>query len=316
MKTILVSGAAGFIGAHTAQALRARGDRVIGIDNLNPYYDVRLKRDRVKALIPGVKMIEADIADRKALGRSLPTIKIDQICHLAAQAGVRYSLTHPHAYESANNLGTLNLLEFAKERGIKSFIFSSSSSVYGANKKVPFSVTDPVDHPVSLYAATKRANELTAHVYHHLYGMHCTGLRFFTVYGPWGRPDMAYFSFTKAILEGKPIEVFNYGKMKRDFTYVTDIVAGVLSALDHNYPYEIFNLGNSHPVTLGYFISTIESALGKKAKARMRPLQPGDLPATWADIKKTTRWLHWRPSTDIQTGIRRFTDWYKDYFSV
>jgi UDP-glucuronate 4-epimerase len=314
MKTILVTGAAGFIGAHTAQALRAQGHRVIGVDNFNPYYDVRLKRDRVKALIPDVRIFEADIADRKALAKSLAKTKIDQICHLAAQAGVRYSLSHPYVYESSNNLGTLNLLEFARERGIKSFVFASSSSVYGAQKKTPFSVTDPVDTPISLYAATKRATELTAHVYHHLYGIHCTGLRFFTVYGPWGRPDMAFFSFTKAILEGKPIDVFNRGRMRRDFTYVTDIVAGVLSALDHNYPYEIFNLGNSQTVSLGRFISAIESALGKKAIRRMRPMQPGDVPATWADIKKSTRLLGFRPTTDIQTGIRHFTDWYRSYF--
>jgi UDP-glucuronate 4-epimerase len=314
MNTVLVTGAAGFIGAHTVQALLARGNRVIGVDNFCPYYDVRLKRDRVKALIPDVKIMTADIADRKSLARSLATVKIDQICHLAAQAGVRYSLTNPYAYESSNSLGTLNLLEFARERKIKSFIFASSSSVYGANKKIPFSVTDPVDAPVSLYAATKRANELTAHVYHHLYGIHCTGLRFFTVYGPWGRPDMAYFSFTKSILEGKPIDVYNFGRMKRDFTYVDDVVAGVLSALDHNHPYEIFNLGNCHPESLNRFISTIETALGKKAKKRMRPLQPGDVPATWADIKKSTRQLGFRPITDLKTGVGHFVTWYRSYY--
>lgn len=203
MKTILVTGVAGFIGAWTAQALRNRGDRVIGVDNFNPYYDVRLKRNRVKALIPDVKIFPVDISDRKALSKAIEKFKIDQICHLAAQAGVRYSLTNPFAYEKTNNLGTLNLLELARERGIRSFIYASSSSVYGANKKIPFSVDDPVDTPVSLYAATKRANELTAHVYHHLYGLRCTGLRFFTVYGPWGRPDMALFSFTKGIVEGE-----------------------------------------------------------------------------------------------------------------
>jgi UDP-glucuronate 4-epimerase len=315
MKTILLTGAAGFIGAHTARALRARGNRVVGVDNFNSYYDVRLKRDRVQALIPDVHIFEADISDRKALARSLAKTKIDQICHLAAQAGVRYSLINPTLYENTNNLGTLNLLEFARERGIQSFVFASSSSVYGANKKIPFSVTDPVDTPVSLYAATKRANELTAHAYHHLYGMRCTGLRFFTVYGPWGRPDMALFSFTKAIVEGKPIDVYNRGHMKRDFTYVTDIVAGVLSALDHDYPYELFNLGNSRPVSLGFFISTLESVLQKKAKKRMRPLQAGDVPATWADIKKSTRLLGFRPTTDLETGIRQFADWYRSYYA-
>ena len=315
MKTVLVTGAAGFIGAHTARALCERGDRVVGVDNFNPYYDVTLKRDRVKALIPHVKILAADIADRKTLARVLGDVKVDQICHLAAQAGVRYSLTNPHLYESANNLGTLNLLELARERKIQSFVFASSSSVYGANKKIPFSVDDPVNSPVSLYAATKRANELTAHVYHHLYGMRCTGLRFFTVYGPWGRPDMAYFSFTKAILEGKPIDVFNHGRMKRDFTYVSDIVAGVLSALDRNSAYEIFNLGNCRPETLGDFIATIEESLGKKAKKRMRPIQPGDVPATWADIKKSTRLLGFRPHTDLKTGIGNFVRWYRSYYS-
>jgi UDP-glucuronate 4-epimerase len=314
MKTILVTGAAGFIGAWTAQALRNRGDRVIGVDNFNPYYDVRLKRNRVKALIPDVKIFPVDISDRKALSKAIKKFKIDQICHLAAQAGVRYSLTNPFAYEKTNNLGTLNLLELARERGIRSFIYASSSSVYGANKKIPFSVDDPVDTPVSLYAATKRANELTAHVYHHLYGLRCTGLRFFTVYGPWGRPDMALFSFTKGIVEGKTIPVFNHGRMKRDFTYVTDIVSGVLSALDTDLPYEILNLGKSQPVPLARFISAIEKALGKKAKKKLLPIQPGDVPATWADIKKTTRLLGFRPTTDIQTGVNRFVDWYRSYY--
>lgn len=314
MKTILVTGVAGFIGAWTAQALRNRGDRVIGVDNFNPYYDVRLKRNRVKALIPDVKIFPVDISDRKALSKAIEKFKIDQICHLAAQAGVRYSLTNPFAYEKTNNLGTLNLLELARERGIRSFIYASSSSVYGANKKIPFSVDDPVDTPVSLYAATKRANELTAHVYHHLYGLRCTGLRFFTVYGPWGRPDMALFSFTKGIVEGKTIPVFNRGRMKRDFTYVTDIVSGVLSALDTDLPYEILNLGKSQPVPLTRFISAIEKALGKKAKKKLLPIQPGDVPATWADIKKTTRLLGFRPTTDIQTGVNRFVDWYRSYY--
>jgi UDP-glucuronate 4-epimerase len=314
MKTILVTGAAGFIGAWTAQALRNRGDRVIGVDNFNPYYDVRLKRNRVKALIPDVKIFPVDITDRKALRKVVEKVKIDQICHLAAQAGVRYSLTNPFAYEHTNNLGTLNLLELARERRIRSFIYASSSSVYGANKKIPFSVDDPVDAPVSLYAATKRANELTAHVYHHLYGLRCTGLRFFTVYGPWGRPDMALFSFTKGIVEGKTIPVFNHGRMKRDFTYVTDIVSGVLGALDKEFPYEILNLGNCQPVPLKRFISAIEKALGKKAKKKLLPIQPGDVPATWADIKKTTRLLGFRPTTDIQTGVNRFVDWYRSYY--
>ena len=313
MKRILVTGTAGFIGAWTARALLERGDRVVGLDCYSPYYDVRLKRDRVKALIPSVKIHEVDLADRSALARVFRGPPIDAICHLAAQAGVRYSLQNPFAYESANNLGTLNLLEAARERGVRSFIYASSSSVYGANKKIPFSVDDAVDRPVSLYAATKRANELTAHVYHHLYGFHCTGLRFFTVYGPWGRPDMALFSFTKAILEGCPIDVFNHGKMKRDFTFIDDIVRGILAALDLNAPYDIFNLGNSSPVTLNRFIAAIESALGKKAVRRLRPIQPGDVPATWADIRRSTRRLGFRPTTEIEDGVQKFVDWYLAY---
>lgn len=315
MKTVLVTGAAGFIGAWTARALVERGDRVIGLDNFNSYYNPRLKRDRVKALIPGVPIRRVDIADAAALRRVLRHDRVDQICHLGAQAGVRYSITHPLVYEKSNILGTLNLLEWARERGVGTFVFASSSSVYGDNKKVPFSVDDRVDSPVSLYAATKRANELTAHVYHHLYGIHCTGLRFFTVYGPWGRPDMAYFSFTKAVLEGKPIDVFNRGRMKRDFTYISDIVSGVLGALDRNDLWGIYNLGNNQPVTLDRFIRAIEAATGKKAVRRLRPLQPGDVVATWADIESSTRRLGYRPTVDIETGVRRFVKWYMDYCS-
>jgi UDP-glucuronate 4-epimerase len=314
MKTVLVTGAAGFIGAWTARALTERGDRVVGLDNFNPYYDVRLKRDRAKALIPMVKIHEVDLADRAALARVFKSQKIDQICHLGAQAGVRYSLQNPFAYENSNNLGTLNLLETARLAGVRSFIFASSSSVYGGNKKVPFAVEDAVNHPLSLYAATKRANELTAHVYHHLYGFRCTGLRFFTVYGPWGRPDMALFSFTKAILEGRPIELFNRGKMRRDFTYIDDIVAGVLAALDRDARYEIFNLGNSQPVTLGRFVRAIESAAGRKAVKKLRPMQPGDVPATWAEIGRSRRRLGYRPRTSIESGVQRFVDWYRSYF--
>ncbi|MBK8871496.1 MAG: NAD-dependent epimerase/dehydratase family protein [Elusimicrobia bacterium] len=315
MKTVLVTGAAGFIGAWTARALVERGDRVIGLDNFNSYYDPRLKRDRVKALIPGVPIRTVDMANGAALRRALRRDRVDKICHLGAQAGVRYSITHPLVYEKSNALGTLNMLEWARERGVGTFVFASSSSVYGDNKKVPFSVDDRVDHPVSLYAATKRANELTAHVYHHLYGIHCTGLRFFTVYGPWGRPDMAYYSFTKAVLEGKPIDVFNHGRMKRDFTYISDIVSGVLAALDRNDSWGIYNLGNNQPVTLDRFIRAIEAATGIKARRRLRPHQPGDVVATWADIESSTRRLDYRPTVDIETGVRRFVDWYLDYCS-
>jgi UDP-glucuronate 4-epimerase len=313
MKTILVTGAAGFIGAWTAKALQDRGDRVIGLDNFNAYYDVGLKRDRVKALIPSVTLVEADIADRKALDPLFETHRFDQICHLAAQAGVRYSLENPYAYESANNLGTLNLLEAARHRGIRSFVFASSSSVYGGNQKVPFSVEDPVDQPVSLYAATKRANELTAHAYHHLFGIHCAGLRFFTVYGPWGRPDMAIYKFTRDILAGKPIDVYNHGKMKRDFTYIEDIVAGVLAALDRDDPYQIYNLGNSTPVDLMALIELLERTLGREAKKNLLPMQAGDVPATWADIEKSTQQLGWRPLTPVEEGIPRFFKWYRSY---
>lgn len=316
MKTVLVTGAAGFIGAWTAKALLDRGDRVVGLDNFNPYYDVRLKRDRVKALIPTVNIHEVDLADRAALSRVFKAHKIDRICHLGAQAGVRYSLQNPFAYESSNNLGTLNLLETARVAGVRSFVFASSSSVYGGNKKAPFAVEDAVDHPLSLYAATKRANELTAHVYHHLYGFRCTGLRFFTVYGPWGRPDMALFSFTKAILDGRPIELFNRGKMRRDFTYIDDIVAGVLAALDRDAPYAIFNLGNSQPVTLGRFVRAIEAATGRKALKKLRPMQPGDVPATWADIGRSRRFLGYRPRMTIEAGVQRFVEWYRSYFGT
>nr|HRY30635.1 NAD-dependent epimerase/dehydratase family protein [Elusimicrobiota bacterium] len=311
---ILVTGAAGFIGSWVCKSLRDRGDNVIGLDDFNDYYDVSLKRARVRRFIPGVKVYKADVADRRALERIFHRHRFRQVCHLAAQAGVRYSLQNPFAYESANVLGSLNLLEMCRRFGVRSFIYASSSSVYGGNKKVPFSVRDRVDRPLSLYAATKRAGELMAHVYHRLYGISCTGLRFFTVYGPWGRPDMALFKFTRAILRGRPIDVYNYGRMERDFTYVTDIAAGVLAALDKNYPFEIFNLGNSRPVRLRRFIGCLEKELGRRARMRLLPLQPGDVPRTCADLRETRRKLGYRPRVPVEKGIREFVRWYKDYY--
>lgn len=316
MNTILVTGAAGFIGSWTCEALLARGDKVIGADSFNSYYDPAIKRARVEKFQDRCKVYECDIADYKAVEKIFDENKIDQVCHLAAQAGVRYSLTHPFVYEQSNNIGTLNLLELVRHKGIKSFIFASSSSVYGNNKKIPFSVEDFVDHPISLYAATKKYNELIAHTYHHLYGINCTGLRFFTVYGPWGRPDMALFLFTKAILADKPIDVYNHGKMKRDFTYITDIVNGILASLDKNYPYEIFNLGNSNTVELSYFIECIEKELGKKAKQNLLPMQPGDVPVSFADIEKSRKMLGFEPKVRIEEGIRNFIRWYKEYFKT
>jgi UDP-glucuronate 4-epimerase len=312
----LITGAAGFIGFWTAKVLSDRGRRVVGLDNFNAYYDPALKRARATLLKDHCPVLEADIADVQALDRVLDAHPIDQVCHLAAQAGVRYSLENPFAYESANNSGTLNLLEACRRRGISSFIYASSSSVYGGNTKVPFSVKDPVDHPVSLYAATKRYNELLAHVYHHLYGIHCTGLRFFTVYGPWGRPDMALFKFTKAILEDRPIDVYNHGKMRRDFTYVTDIVDGVVAALEKDFPYEIFNLGDAHPADLLAFISLLEKSLGRPAKKNLLPLQPGDVPVTAADIAEARKKLGFNPQIRLEEGISRFVSWYREYYKT
>jgi UDP-glucuronate 4-epimerase len=311
---VLITGIAGFIGSHVAQALLQRGDDVVGIDNFNDYYDVDLKRARIKELV-GEKatVVEADIADRDAVEKIFAEHQIDAVCHLAAQAGVRYSLENPYAYEEANLKGTLTIFESAHRAGVKKVVFASSSSVYGNNKKVPFSVDDNVDTPISLYAATKKASELMAHVYHHLYGMEMVGLRFFTVYGPWGRPDMALFKFTKAILAGNPIDVYNHGKMERDFSYITDIVSGVIASIDGSFGYEIFNLGNNNPVTLMHFIECIENALGKKAEKNLMPLQPGDVPATFADIDASKEKLGYEPKMGIQEGIKNFVDWYKEY---
>lgn len=316
MSTILVTGAAGFIGSATCEALLKKGVSVVGVDNFNDYYDVKLKRDRVKNLKDKCRIYECDIADLKALEKIFSRNKVDQVCHLAAQAGVRYSLTNPFVYENSNVLGSLNLLEICRRQGIKSFIYASSSSVYGNNKKIPFSVDDPVEQPISLYAATKRSVELMAYSYHHLFGIHSTGLRIFTVYGPWGRPDMALFKFTQSILDEKPIGVYNYGKMKRDFTFITDIVNGILAALEKNYPFEIFNLGNSNTVEVLYFIECIEKALKKKAKMNLLPLQPGDVLETYADIEKSKKMLGFDPKMRIEEGVKKFVEWYKEYYEI
>jgi UDP-glucuronate 4-epimerase len=334
--TVLVTGAAGFIGFHLSRKLLDNGYRVIGVDNLNPYYDVTLKQDRLRQLTsyPRFCCYPVDLADRDGLNRIFSTERIEVVVNLAAQAGVRYSLTNPHAYVESNLVGFVNLLESCRHHGIRHLVFASSSSVYGANTRMPFSVHHNVDHPVSLYAATKKANELMAHTYSHLYGMHCTGLRFFTVYGPWGRPDMALFLFTRAILEDRPIQVFNHGKMKRDFTYIDDIVEGVYRIMhrlplpfpewsgDHpdpgtSYaPYRIYNIGNNQPVELIEFIQGIEACLGKTARKEFLDMQPGDVPATYADIDDLVRDVDFRPHTPLAIGIQHFVDWYRSYYGV
>ena len=314
--TILVTGAAGFIGAYTFRALQARGDRVVGIDNFNDYYDPRLKRDRVAALCPGLELIEADIADLDALQRTFESVKPSRVVHLAAQAGVRYSLRNPHAYVDSNVVGFVNILEGCRHTGVEHFVYASSSSIYGGNERMPFSEHDNVDHPVSLYAASKKANELMAHTYAHLFGFACSGLRFFTVYGPYGRPDMAPHTFVSAVLKGEPLTVYNNGTMKRDFTYVDDIVDGILGSLDTVHRYEVFNLGNHTTVELSYFIECIEKELGKKAVKNLLPMQPGDVPATWADIAHTKEKIGFEPKVKIEEGIHRFVKWYREYYKV
>ena len=316
MSTTLVTGAAGFIGSWTCEALLQRGETVVGVDNFNAYYDPSLKRARAEKLKGRCPIHEIDVADTAAVERVITQSGAQRVCHLAAQAGVRYSLENPFAYESANVLGTLNVLEACRRSGVRTLVYASSSSVYGGNTKIPFSVEDSVDKPISLYAATKRANELMSYTYHHLYGLQCTGLRFFTVYGPWGRPDMALFKFTEAILQDRPIDVYNHGKMKRDFTFITDIVSGILASLDKSYPWEVFNLGNSQPVELTYFIQCIEKELGRKARMNLLPLQPGDVPETTADIDKSRRMLGFSPKVGIEQGIKEFIAWYKAYYKA
>ena len=316
MKTYLVTGAAGFIGFHISRALLEREDRVIGLDNLNDYYEVTLKEDRLHLLeeCRNFHFYRCDLADKSHLSRIFAENSIQVVCNMAAQAGVRYSLIDPFAYQKSNVEGFLNLIHLSMEHKVENFVYASSSSVYGNNQKVPFSVKDSVDQPISLYAATKKANELLAHTYSHIYGLPSTGLRFFTVYGPWGRPDMALFIFTRAILNGEPINVYNYGKMKRDFTYIDDIVKGVLVSLDRSAPYAIYNLGNSKTVDLLYFIECIENVLGKKAVKKMLPIQPGDVAETFADITESKRDLGFRPSIGIEEGIEHFVDWYRAYY--
>jgi UDP-glucuronate 4-epimerase len=309
---ILVTGGAGFIGMHVAKKLIELGHSVVIIDNFNDYYDVKLKEDRIK-LVSSAKVYRYDISDYEKIEEVFANEKFDKVCHLAAQAGVRYSLENPFVYIQSNDVGTLNLLECCRQYDVKDFVFASSSSVYGGNTKIPFSEDDSVDKPISLYAATKRSNELIAHVYHHLFGIRCTGLRFFTVYGEYGRPDMASWIFTENIIKGKPIKVFNYGKMKRDFTYISDVADGVVKALFTPFDYSIINLGNHKPVELLYFISLIEKELGKKAITEMLPMQAGDVPSTYADISKAKKLLKWEPSTSIEEGVKKFVKWFKEY---
>lgn len=313
---VLVTGGAGFIGSAVARALLQQGDRVVVLDNFNRYYDPKLKEDRVRTLLAGheVGVVRGDITDSAAVAALFDANRFDAVCHLAAQAGVRASLQAPQYSALVNVVGTANLLEAAHRAGVSRFVFASSSSVYGGNPKVPFAEADAVDHPVSVYAATKRAVELLAECYHRLYGMRTVGLRYFTVYGPWGRPDMAYFAFTRAILAGQPIDVYNHGKMERDFTYIDDIVAGTVAALRRNLAGEIINLGHHQPVTLDAFIGAIETATGKTAQRRLLPMQPGDVPRTYADISQAKALLGWEPTTSLGEGISKFVAWYQSYY--
>ena len=333
---ILVTGAAGFIGYHTALRLLERGDEVVGVDNLNDYYDVSLKETRLARLRSrdGFRFERIDIADRDGMSELFTRLRPERVIHLAAQAGVRYSLVNPHAYTDSNVTGFLNILEGCRHGGVDHLVFASTSSVYGSNTKQPFSEHQTVDHPVSLYAATKKANELMAHTYAHLFGLRVTGLRFFTVYGPWGRPDMALFKFTRGILAGEPIPVFNNGQMIRDFTYVDDIVEGVIRAADHpaqpdpewngddpdpatsNAPYRVYNIGNNEPVLLLDCIAMLEEELGVKAQMEFHPMQPGDVVSTMADVSELERAVGFRPRTPLRTGISRFVSWYREYYGA
>lgn len=315
---ILITGGAGFIGSACAKKLMDRGDKVVLIDNFNDYYDPQLKRDRIKKFLKGYKLFKlykGDIRDVKFLEKVFRKEKPDKIIHLAAMAGVRSSLLNPLLYEEVNVRGTMNLLDLAVKYKIKNFVYASSSSVYGNNKKQPFSESDSVDTPVSPYAATKKATELLAHVYHHIYGLNVTALRYFTVYGPWGRPDMGVFKFIENIIRGKTIQVFNYGKMRRNFTYIDDIVSGTITVLDKCKGYGVMNIGGDHDEKLMNYIETVEKITGKKAKKKMLPMQPGDVKATVADIRKLRK-LGWKPTTRIEKGIKNFVEWYKDYYCI
>lgn len=347
---ILITGTAGFIGFHLANYLMERGDEVVGLDSINDYYDVNLKYNRLKAAgieaeeigynklvssttYPNYHFIQLQLEDKENMQKLFATQQFDKVCNLAAQAGVRYSLTNPDVYISSNIVGFLNILECCRHHNVKHLAYASSSSVYGLNGKSPFATADNVDHPVSLYAASKKSNELMAHTYSHLFKVPTTGLRFFTVYGPWGRPDMALFLFTKAILENKPIQVFNNGDMVRDFTYIADIIEGVVRVIDNppvsndswdavnpdpstsSAPYKVYNIGNNNPVRLMDFIEAIEAALGKKAEKQMMPMQPGDVAATCADVQDLVRNLHYKPETKVKEGVNRFIEWYTQYYS-
>jgi UDP-glucuronate 4-epimerase len=336
MTKLLVTGAAGFIGFHVSRRLLERGDEVVGLDNLNDYYDVRLKHDRLAQLQGQTRFrfVQAELADREALRQLFAADRPEVVIHLAAQAGVRYSLENPHAYVDSNLVGFMNILEGCRHHGVRHLAYASSSSVYGANTRMPFSVHHNVDHPVSLYAATKKANELMAHTYSHLFRLPTTGLRFFTVYGPWGRPDMALFTFTRAMLAGQPIDVYNQGRMQRDFTYIDDIAEGVIRVADRVpvpnptwsgdtpdpgtslAPYKIYNIGNHQPVELLYFIEVLEKCLGRQAEKRLLPIQAGDVPATYADVDDLIRDVGFRPATPIEEGIARFVAWYREYYGV
>ncbi|MGO1658974.1 MAG: NAD-dependent epimerase [Marinobacter sp.] len=333
---ILVTGTAGFIGSQLAQRLLERGDEVIGVDNVNDYYDVSLKEARLARLTGNSRFTEVrqDVADRSAMADIFEEHRPERVVHLAAQAGVRYSLENPNAYVDANIVGFMNILEGCRHNSVKHLVYASSSSVYGANEAMPFSVQDNVDHPLSLYAASKKANELMAHTYSHLYGLPTTGLRFFTVYGPWGRPDMALFIFTKKILAGEPIDVFNHGNHKRDFTYIDDIVEGVVRTLDQvaapnsewsgeapdpstsKAPYRIYNIGSNNPVELSRFIEIIEERAGKKAQKNLLPMQPGDVPATYANVDSLINDVGYKPKTSVEEGIANFVDWYREFYQV